>query len=215
MMTTAGEWYTSGTFWAAFAAIGTVLGIPLSVWGAYWIANPKRRLTWDFGATAVLPSRAANAVRTTLEVRHNGRVIVDPHLLEVVLHNDGRRDIPSEAFDAGQPLKVDVGAPILELLPPSSKPPGYRIPSITVEDSTLQIGPGLIAKGQRLTLFFFTDGRTTHPSIDAALIDVRVRQREPEKLHRFVLREMYPMALMYLGVIVIYIAARLIGLIYN
>jgi hypothetical protein len=65
------------------------------------VANPKRRLSYDMSATALLRFGPSNAVRGRLEVRRNGAVLTEPQVLEVKLHNDGRRDISSAAFDAG------------------------------------------------------------------------------------------------------------------
>ncbi|MGP4111979.1 hypothetical protein ACTWP5_13815 [Streptomyces sp. 4N509B] len=178
MMTTAGAWYTSGTLWTAVSAIAALVAIPVAAWVAIRVGNPKRLLSYDMSATALLRLGPSNAVRSTLEVRRNGAILTEPHVLEIELRNDGRRDIPSAAFDGGQPLRLDVGVPIVELLETSSAPHGYRVPPITVSGSALEVGPGMISRGQRLTLSVLADGRNPSLTLDVALLDVRIRRRE-------------------------------------
>src|SRR5258708_35624925 len=86
-----------------------------AAWVGWLAVNPRRRLS--YGMPVVTPLlNAGTDVRQGLEVRRDGVVLADPHVLEVVLASRGRLDIPSTAFDKDRPLILDVGAPILDVL---------------------------------------------------------------------------------------------------
>jgi hypothetical protein len=106
----AAEWYTSGRFWGAAGVVVTLLGIVVAAVVAYRTAFPRRRLLWGVATEAPLLS-APDGVRGELELRHDGRLLTDPQVLEVVLTVQGRRDIPSSAFDGGAPIRLDVAPP--------------------------------------------------------------------------------------------------------
>ncbi|MDN3356852.1 hypothetical protein [Actinomadura sp. DC4] len=148
----------SETFWAATGVVATVtLGL-LAVWITWIIANPPQRLAYEMTAeTQLLNGTAASSVREGLEIRRDGRLLSDPRVLEIKLINEGRRDIPSSAFDRERPLVLDVGVPILELLVASTEP-GYSEPAVVRNGSQLRIGPDLIARGQRTTFSLLIDG---------------------------------------------------------
>lgn len=149
-----------------------------AVWVAWRVAYPKRRLLYAMPvATRLL--NAERDVRQGLEVRRGDQILSDPYVLEVTLVNQGRRDIPSSAFDQGRPLTLDVGVPVLDVLKTTSSP-GHGLPSVTVEGTALKIGPDLISRRQKISFSLLVDGPDPklrcpppHP------IDIDVREGEP------------------------------------
>ena len=120
---------------------------------------------------------APDAPRPGIEVRRGDRLLADPHAVEVRLVNEGRRDIPSAAFDQRQPLILDVGAPIVEILKIASSP--EREVLVTVQGASVKIGPALIVRRQEISLSLLVDGaasRLTCPQ--PPLIDIDVRYGE-------------------------------------
>src|ERR1022692_2874095 len=176
VMNAAGGWYLSGTFWAAAGVVVAVLAAVAVVWVTLTVGFPRRRLY--FGLRAAAPLLAAPAgIRSDLELRHRGTALADPRVVTVELVSRGRRDIPSEAFDSGQPLVLDVGAPIVEVLQVTSGPGILPAPRITPDGAALNIGPSLIGRRQEITINVLTDGGQPSLACHSALIDVQVRQR--------------------------------------
>jgi hypothetical protein len=176
-MVIAAEWYTSGTFWAgAGVAVAALVG-GATVVVTYMGAFSRRRLLW--GASTVAPLLSApDGVRGKLELRHDGQLLTDPHVLEVVLTVQGRRDIPSDAFDNDTPIRVEAGVPIVELLRVVAEPSSPRAPGTRVDGTALEVGPGLIGRRQKLTFTLLVEGE---PDLDcqAHLIDVDPRRYDP------------------------------------
>src|ERR1022692_1784836 len=176
VMNAAGGWYLSGTFWAAAGVVVAVLAAVAVVWVTLAVGFPRRRLY--FGLRASAPLLAAPAgIRGDLELRHRGTALADPRVVTVELVSRGRRDIPSEAFDSGQPLVLDVGAPIVEVLQVTSGPGILPGPRITPDGAALNIGPSLIGRRQEITINVLTDGGQPSLACHSPLIDVQVRQR--------------------------------------
>lgn len=78
--------------------------------------------------------------------------------MRIVLTCHGRRDIPSSCFDQDQPVTVDLGVPILDVLDSHSHPVGAQEPRAAASGTTLRIGPGRIRAGARITYHFLTNG---------------------------------------------------------
>lgn len=165
-----GAFYTAETFWTAAGVAGTVLVGVLAMWSAFRSAHPKRRLNYTLSHRPLVRRR----VDGSLEIRHNGTLLSDPHLVEVVLTNAGRRDIASGAFDRGEPFQVDLGVPYLDVLSTESSPATARVPPVSVRGSRLTIGPGLIGRGTTITCLLLVD---TAPVYDCrhSLVDVKVQ----------------------------------------
>jgi hypothetical protein len=121
---------------------------------------------------------AAPGAPPGIEVRRGGRLLADPYVVQVHLVNEGRRDIPSAAFDQQRPLTLDVGAPILEILKATGSPE-CEVP-VTIQGTSVQIGPALIVRRQRMAFSLLVDGsapRLTCPL--PPLIDIDVRYGDP------------------------------------
>ncbi|GAA5029550.1 hypothetical protein [Streptomyces siamensis] len=166
-----GAFYTAETFWTAAGVAVAVLMGGGAIWAALRASHPRRRLTYTTGHDPLVNQ----LVGGRLEIRRNGTLLTDPHLVRLVLTNPGRRDIPSSAFDRGQPFRVDLAVPYLEMVATESEPSAAQPPPVSVLGSELSIGPGRIGSGTTITYLLLVD---TVPSYHCrhSLLDVRVEQ---------------------------------------
>ncbi|MEV7341074.1 hypothetical protein [Streptomyces sp. NPDC093544] len=166
-----GAFYTAETFWtAAGVAVAVLVGCG-AIWAAFRAAHPRRRLTYATNHSPLVHQR----IDGSLEIRRNGTLLTDPHLVRLVLTNPGRRDIPSSAFDQGQPFRVDLAVPYLEMVGTESEPSAAQPPPVSVRGSEVTIGPGRIGCGTTITYLLLVD---TVPAYRCrhSLLDVRVEQ---------------------------------------
>lgn len=178
MKPSAENWYASGTFWTIVSVIVAVVGVAVTVWVTLRAAYPKRRLSYAMPVITPLLN-AGQDVRHGLEVHRGGQILTDPHVLEVELVSQSRRDISNDNFNAGAPLRLDVGAPIIEILKTTSLPSDRGTPAVDIDGTTLRIGPGLIGKRQTISLSLLVDGpRPTLTCPQPPLIDVEVRKQQ-------------------------------------
>ena len=106
---------------------------------------------------------------------------VDLRALTIELISRGRKDIPSDTYNDGQPLHLDVGAHVVEVLQVTSEPPTLPHPCVSAEETSLKIGPSLIGRRHRITLTVLTDGGPPSLTCKSSLIDVQVRRRADEQ----------------------------------
>jgi hypothetical protein len=145
---------------------------------SYMAAFPKRRLL--YGMPVVAPMLTApSGVRGDLELRHRGTLLTEPHVLEVQLLSRGRKDIPSSAYDGNVPIRLDVGAMIIEVLQTNSEPSPLPAPRVTIDGTALEIGPALIGKRQKISITILAEGSSPQLNCQASLIDVHVKQLTP------------------------------------
>ncbi|MGP0022302.1 MAG: hypothetical protein ACLPKE_02905 [Streptosporangiaceae bacterium] len=94
-----------------------------------------------------------------------------------------RRDIRTTDFENGDPLRFSLGSPVLRTLDTDTG--GEAMPQVPIdtEGSAVLVGPGLIKKGQVISIDLLTDGPVTLTCPSPALADVTVRrQDEAERL---------------------------------
>ncbi len=152
------QWYSSGAFWAAMS-VGVALLIGIPTFLVTWV--PRQRLYyWAPPATPLLASGMRGIA--DLEIRHDGRQLADPYLLEVTLTARGGRDIPSSAFDQGRSLVFDLGAGIVKVLQVRCSPASSLRPPVTNEGSALRVGPELVGRRQTTTISVLVDGDRPH-----------------------------------------------------
>ncbi len=171
------HWYSSGVFWAAMS-VGVALLIGVPTFMVTWV--PRQRLYyWAPPATPLLASGTRSIA--DLEVRHDGRQLADPCLLEVTLIARGRRDIPSSAFDQGRPLVFDLGAEIVKVLQVRCSPASSLVPPVTNEGSDLRVGPELVGSRQITTISVLLDGDRPHlVCTQPVLAQVTLIHRDPQ-----------------------------------
>ncbi|WP_461028561.1 hypothetical protein [Streptomyces sparsus] len=173
----ASEWYTSGVFWSAGAVVTAALAAAATVWATLRAAGRRRGSLTVHMSHAGRLLNATTSVRSSLQVVRNGTPLADPRLLRLTLSNIGRQDVPSSAYDNGRPIRLAVGAPIVEMINSESRPAGRALPQASVSGDAVLIGPGLIAAGQTLTFSLLVDGPSPSLSCHTALIDVDVEER--------------------------------------
>ncbi|MEV5707447.1 hypothetical protein [Actinoallomurus sp. NPDC052274] len=153
----AAPWFTSGTFWTIVGVAVALIGIPITNWVTLRAGYPRRRLY--YGLPVVTPMlNAEDDMREGIEVRRGGRVLTEPHVVEIKLISQSRLDIANHHFNAGRPLRLDVGAPIVEILKVSTQPSNREIPKVEVVGTGIEIGPALIGKRQEVSFFLLVDG---------------------------------------------------------
>ncbi|PWI13949.1 hypothetical protein DI272_07115 [Streptomyces sp. Act143] len=161
------SFYAADTLVAAAGVVAAFIGI----WAVLHVAHPRRRLNYTVSHAPLVPDAAAGS----LEVSHNGTALVDPHVVTVVLHNPGRRDIASSAFDRGEPIRVRLGVPYAKLLTTASHPSAAQAPPARVQGSELHIGPGRLGSGTTITYRVLVDSVPGH-ECRHSLLDVRVER---------------------------------------
>jgi hypothetical protein len=171
------HWYASETFWAA-TAVGVALLIGVPTFLVTWV--PRQRLYyWAPPATPLLAPDTRGIA--DLEIRHGGRQLADPYLLEVTLRARGRRDIPSSAFDQGRPLVFDLGARIVKVLQVRWSPTSSLAPPVAIEGSALKVGPELVGRRQITTISVLVDGGRPHlVCTQPVLAQVSLIPRDPQ-----------------------------------
>ncbi|WP_435090574.1 hypothetical protein [Micromonospora aurantiaca (nom. illeg.)] len=194
----AAEWYEVGNFWTALTGVSATLLVGgLTLWMTYRVAVPKRRVVYRIEAEELVVSSEENSSDVT--IHHKGRQVRSPHSILLGVGNDGRRDVPSSAFDESKPIVFDFAAPVVEISHRVTKPRGMALsemlahaappvgaaePKIEVSGSTLRIGPSLMASRQIIVLALLVEGQP-RLSVSSPLIDVQViNNREVLKRQR-------------------------------
>jgi len=116
-----------------------MLGAVAVVWVTFTVGFPRRRLYYRMQAVAPLMV-APEGMRGDLELRHRGRLLADPRALTIELVSRGRKDIPNDAYNNGQPLCLDIGAPIVEVLQTTSEPAPLPSPKIVPDGTSVNLG---------------------------------------------------------------------------
>ncbi|MGW0188198.1 hypothetical protein ACWDV7_20835 [Streptomyces sp. NPDC003362] len=173
-----GPFWFSGTFWAA---AGVVVGAGVGAAGVYATrraAFPKRRLVYSFSSSSLVQRHQRNVSANVLHIRLGERELHNPRLVSLRLENTGRRDISSAQFDQGDPLRIVLGLPVVELVSIAAEPPGALglIPS-GWDDHGMSIRPGRLGAGEAITYTLLVDGDPSFYRLTHALIDVKVREK--------------------------------------
>jgi hypothetical protein len=161
------------------ALVLSAVGIVVAVIAGYltWkTIPPKRQLSLSL-TTARLLTNAAGSVGSEIRIVHTRLGdLRSPSVVWISLVNTGRADVASSHFDSGQPLRLDLGTPILQRLEPVSEggAPGSQPPSVAVQNSTILVGPGRIARKQRVIYAVLVDAEARLEIQKNPLIDVNV-----------------------------------------
>jgi hypothetical protein len=171
--------YSSAVFWAgAGVAVAAATFVIILV---QWLTGSSRRvLTYSLlSDTALLSKGTREKAGPDLQVRLREKVLDDPHVVSMRIEFKGRRDIREADFDGSKPLTFQLGASILKRLDHGVD---SEIPTILIgpDGQGVGIGPGLIVKGQVISIDLLTDGPVTLARPRPTLADVTVRQSEPD-----------------------------------
>ena len=114
-----------------------------------------------------------------LEVTYRDIPVDKPHLISVILENIGPRDIPSSAFDGGNPISIAFNQTFYGLTSTSG---GVRTVSPAVgtpaADAVVQLRPGLLKRGDAWSFSAVLSG-PVEVSVDSPLVDTDLRQVDP------------------------------------
>jgi hypothetical protein len=157
-----------------------VLGGAAAVWVTLAVGFPRRRLFYRMRAVAPLLVTPADR-HGDVELLYCGTRLTDARALTIELISRGRKDIPSDAYNDGQPIRLDVGAHIIEVLQIASEPETLPRPQVSANGTSLMIGPSLIGRRHRITLTVLTEGGLPSLSCTSSLIDIQVRRRADEQ----------------------------------
>lgn len=182
-MLAAASWYTSATLWTD---AGTIFGV-LSVIIAYilWqLGAPRRLLIYSMPVvTALLTiARSDGLAREDLKVMYGTHALSDPYTVRIHVESRSRRDIRSADFDQNRPLGFDLGAHIESRLAASIELP-LASNGITIDDTSVEIHPTLIRRGDAADIELLLDGPPAL-ACHSPLVDVKVREQAtivPEK----------------------------------
>ncbi len=144
------------------AAVGLVVGIILGVAGTWATARgrrePRRQLTYGCN---VIPLWPTTHEVTGLEIRRGGDVYKEPHIVDVVLIVRGNVDIERVQFDGNQPLLIDLGADVVDILKIESNPEGVMVPPIAKSGTGITIGPSFLSRRHELFVSVLVDGKVS------------------------------------------------------
>jgi hypothetical protein len=172
--------YASGTFWAGAAVAVAVVAllVPIVLW---FLGSPRRLLVYGVVSdTALLTSGAREQVGLGLKVTLNGQILNDPHVVRLQVESRSRRDIRGTDFENGTALTLDLGTPILNLLTVDTGGPEMPGIKVQIKSTMVAIGPGLIKKGQIISVSLLTDSPVLLTCPNPQIAEVIVRQRRPD-----------------------------------
>jgi hypothetical protein len=156
------------------STVGVVAGVAalvVAVVGVYWARAAVvtgKSLVWEADVQSLLNQATdSSAVRV---LYGDDRELAEPYVLRVTLSNRGRKDVRSEDFDQGRPLRFTLshGAIVTSLTP-------LDVGTHNVDPSanTVSVGPDLIKAGTIQSLTVLTDGRP-RVELNAHLADTEV-----------------------------------------
>jgi hypothetical protein len=108
-----------------------------------FIARSRRRLDYSLdGATQIL--NAPSGVSSGLRVVCGDQVLENPYLYELRVVFLGRKEISTNAFDQGRPIRLRLGVPIVALLETQFTPDRLPRPKVRAVSDAIEVGPDLI-----------------------------------------------------------------------
>ncbi|BCW29765.1 hypothetical protein NtRootD5_00960 [Arthrobacter sp. NtRootD5] len=162
---------------ALVAGVVTLVGAVITAL-QYRRSNPKSRISADVRAAPIVNKLGQGSGWDKLVVQHSGNVVQNPYVLIVTLESTGRADIQSSRFDAGKPLILECGAPIIALLSDDPEADLGRVnPAglFRAEGDNVLFGPALLKKGRPAQTTVLLDGRPKWAWNDRNLIDVKIQ----------------------------------------
>lgn len=188
-MVVAKAFYGTELFWGAFGAIAGGLSLIAAIVVPLLLARtPRQRLVYRSSSTSLLP-QLPRWKKDHVELRYKEQQVKDPYVVEIVLTNVGRKDIPSTAFDRQRPLVFGVGAYIIAILDVRRSLPGTPQPECDFDwGSFVEMKPELLPARQEITISVLVDGSVTgrpveHITVENVLENISVSEEgsEPER----------------------------------
>lgn len=180
--------------WAiVVAAVVALLVGWLGAWATLRASSPKLKVNWWVRSNTPLINlqRRDEAIRVQL-----GHINLEkPRIVELVIANEGRRDITSAMFHDGRPFRFSFGVPVMAVLHSESGPaaghhrfssgyislPGGRLQG----ESWVELAPTLLKRKQVVTATVLVDGDEAPVECrQDPLVDVDVVSEAPGRTWR-------------------------------
>ncbi|MDO0934464.1 hypothetical protein QQY66_23325 [Streptomyces sp. DG2A-72] len=167
----AGDWWASGSLWQFIITIiaGIAVGV-LGAWATFRSNNPKHRINWWIKSNTPLISLPQFSTgRGPLTVNLGPDQLHQPRIVELVIANQGRRDITADMFHGGEPIRFDLGHEVKAILEVANIPAGSLPPDLATGRQVslarpvsargwLDVKPSLLRRGQLVTVTLLVDG---------------------------------------------------------
>lgn len=116
-----------------------------------------------------------------VEVRDEGCVLTDPHLVTVEIVSRGRRGIPEDSFDG--PIRLNFGTEIVAVIESVSvaRPEAVPAPRMSTTATALHVGPASLGRDHALSYRVLVNGYASVVG-ECSLRDVDVRHTSPAQL---------------------------------
>ncbi|MFJ4845136.1 hypothetical protein [Streptomyces sp. NPDC088733] len=168
---------SSETFWTALGAVAAVLAIPTAVmlgWLSYRAVWPRRTIEWS-ASISPLVHGAAHTSRLTVEF--SGTRLRHPHIVEVHLLNEGKKDIEPAHF-SGHPIEITSTGRVVGVLQQLSSP-GRRPFNTTEHPNRVELDPSTpLHSKQVLRYVFLVDGPDPEIDIIASTLNCDLKRIE-------------------------------------
>lgn len=176
-------WYASVLTWAVVAGVAGWVGIGILGWITWRSAHPKRRIVYALVSNDPPSERHGPTVAPRRRGRGKPRALADPRVLVVSVALFGRQDIGTADFDrmgqsTPQPLRLDVGLPIVRILK-VKKVNDARWPEPRVDGTAVAMGPGFIGHNSGMLIQVLVDGRNptlTCPNLPFKGVNTKLRE---------------------------------------
>lgn len=154
----------------------TAIAIGVGVWATRRWGDRDARLLFTYRTVPLLPSADVNGI---IQVTYGDHNVQSPHLVTLRLQNTGSRDIPSDRFDSGKPLHIDLNSTIYGVV--NSSPAAMRgeISTSSIRDASgyVKFAPALLRRSQEWSAEVLVSGTAT-PQLLSPLIDTVVVEAE-------------------------------------
>lgn len=156
----------------------TILGfIALVVdWLRAYFRSPSHELWYQVLAERVIVPADGPVGQVKMTV--DDVPIADPHTVTLHVWSTGRHDIESGRFDRNEPIRFNMGAPIVgEVSVIYTNDTSSRIFPDQLGRYDLILGPGLLRRTFRVEVKFLVDGEP-RPTVTQALVDTEIHSTE-------------------------------------
>lgn len=151
--------------------VGIVVGVVATVAAAWKWGTRRRRLLFTWRSTPLLPIDQAE--HPWVQVTVHDFPVNDPHLVALTLRNVGPSDLATQHFDAGKPIRVELGCTRFWAVTRSTHPRATRMPSVGYDGGWIELRPLLLRRGEEWTVDAVVEGDVA-PTLTSPLIDTDV-----------------------------------------
>ncbi|MGA1838468.1 hypothetical protein VD659_16235 [Herbiconiux sp. 11R-BC] len=181
------------------AGVIAAIVIPLAI---YRRQTPRHELWYDYSSQSLTPV-APSPLAGRLKVEIDGHPVAEPYTLNFRIWSVGTADVRSDAFDAGSPMVISLGAVVLGQYA-SVSAVNAELVKHEVGTDRIVIQPSLIRRDTAMTFRLIVDGKP-EVSIVSPLADVSLNHAgELEKRdHKASLYWRYPLGLGLIAAVIV------------